>query len=81
MQEDFEWRLQSVSTMCDGDSDVAKRALADMTYFDENTGERLDPRLVAEGEAEELGRFAKMGVYGYADRAAAQNDQKAYSST
>ena len=76
MQEDFEWRLQSVSTMCDGDSDVAKRALADMTYFDENTGERLDPRLVAEGEAEELGRFAKMGVYGYADRAAAQNDQE-----
>ena len=30
-----------------------KQALADMTYYDENTGETLDPRLVQAGEAEE----------------------------
>ena len=74
MQEDFQWGLHSISDMCDSELDVARQALADMTYFDENTGERLDPRLVAEGEAEELRRFAKMGVYDYADRAVAQSD-------
>ena len=64
MQEDFEWQLHNVSDMCEQDPTIAKQALADMTYYDENTGETLDPRLVQAGEAEGLQRFAKTGVYG-----------------
>ena len=74
MQEDFTWSVHSVSDMCEQESLAAKQSVADMTYFDENTGEALDPRLVQAGEAEELQRFAKMGVYGYADRQAAYDD-------
>ena len=74
MQEDFAWCLHNVSDMCENDSTAVQQALADMTYLDENTGELLDPRLVQAGEAEELQRFAKMGVYGYADRQAAYDD-------
>ena len=74
MQEDFRWRLGDVSNMCEDDPDILKHAVADMTYYDENTGEILDQRLVRIGEAEELHRFAKMDVYGYADRQSAIND-------
>ena len=73
-QEDFAWGIHGVSTMCDDDSLDMKRALADMTYCDENTGEVLDQRLVRLGEAEELRRFEKMGVYGYANRQTAVED-------
>merc|ERR1711954_121436 len=74
MQEDFEWSVHHVSDMCEQEPTIAQQALADMTYHDENTGEQLDPRLVQIAEAEELQRFAKMGVYGYANRADAYND-------
>ena len=46
MQEDFVWEVHSVSDMCEGDPAVVKQGIADMIYYDENTGETLDPRLV-----------------------------------
>ena len=76
MQEDFLWELGAVSDMCAPMSVDVQRALADMTYFDENTGEILDERLVRAAEAEELSRFAKMGVYSYAERSQAVQDSE-----
>ena len=61
MQEDFMWEVGAVSDMCAPMHVDVQRAVADMTYFDENTGEMLDERLVRAAEAEELSRFAKMG--------------------
>ena len=74
MQEDFRWDLGAVSDMCAPVPEDAQRALTDMTYFDENTGEVLDERLVRAAEAEELSRFTKMGVYSYAERSEAVQD-------
>lgn len=74
MQEDFQWNIQSVSDMCEGEPGVVRQAVTDMAYYDENTGEVFDQRLVREAEAEELKRFEKMGVYTYADRETALHD-------
>ena len=74
MQEDFEWSVCNVSDMCDAEPLDVQRAVTDMTYYDETTGEAFDPRLVRLAEEEELSRFAKMSVYKYADRATAMSD-------
>lgn len=45
----------------------ARRNVADLEYYDEQTRERLDPKLVAMGEKSELERFKKIGVYDASD--------------
>jgi len=48
----------------------------DRIYFDENSWEALDPGLVRQGEADEMDRFKKQGVYEYRSRAEAQADKE-----
>ena len=43
MQEDFVWQIHNVSDMCEQEPPIVQQALADMTYYDENTGATLDP--------------------------------------
>ena len=74
MREDFYWELGFVSDMCEPDPLEQRSLEADYAYFDEGTGERLDPKLVALGEKAEMDRFKKMGVYDYVDREVAEND-------
>ena len=74
MQEDFRWGQCDVSDMCEEIPEVVRQIVTDLTYQDENTGEALDQRLVRAGEAEELRRFEKMGVYEYVDRQEALTD-------
>ena len=74
MQEDFVWQIHNVSDMCEQDSNIVQQALVDMNYYDDNIGGALDSCLVQAGEAEELKRFAKMGVYGYANWQDAYDD-------
>ena len=76
MQEDFSWCVGSLSTMCENDPADVIHVVTDMSYFDERTGEQFDQRLVRAAEAEELARFNKMDVYGYADRDAAMSDSE-----
>ena len=60
--------------MCDELPPLVRQAVADMSYYDEHLGARLNQKLVQTGEAVELERFAKMGVYGYAERTTAMSD-------
>ena len=74
MQEDFEWTLNHVSDMCEDVSVDLNRAVTDISYYDENTWEPLDPAMVRIGEQEEMNRFKKMNVYTYTERNHAMND-------
>lgn len=47
----------------------------DRVYFDENTWEALNPRLVGEAEKEEMSRLRKMQVYSYRPRWEALQDK------
>ena len=73
-QDDMSWHLHNVEDMCEKEDPELQRKIADYSYFDENTWEELDPKLVAKGEQEEYERFCKMGVYEYASREEAEND-------
>ena len=73
-QDDMRWNLHNVEDMCEEEDPELQRKIADYSYYDENTWEELDPKLVAKGEQDEYERFCKMGVYEYASRAEAEND-------
>ena len=62
MQEDFVWSVNDVSDMCEETSEDVQRAVTDMNFYDETTGELFNQRLVREAEDEEPQRFKKMGV-------------------
>ena len=49
MQDDFVWQVHSMSNICERDPAAVQEGIADVTYFDENTSETLDPRLVQAG--------------------------------
>jgi hypothetical protein len=70
--DDLEWELLATSDMCEkisfGNTDY------DQTYFDENSWEPLDPKLVELAETDEMNRFSKHHVYGYEDRRLAEQD-------
>ena len=74
MREDFYWELGLASDMCEVDPPEQRHWEADYAYFDEGTGERLDPKLVALGEKAEMDRFKKMNVYDYVNRDVALSD-------
>ena len=54
MQEDFVWSVSDVSDMCEETSEDVQRAVTDMNFYDETTGELFNQRLVREAEDEEL---------------------------
>ena len=72
MQEDFVWSVNDVSDMCEETSKDVQRAVTDMNFYDETTGELFFQRLVREAEDEELQRFK--GVYDYVVRQTAHQD-------
>ena len=77
-QNDFEWEIREVgvvSDMTEKEDPAVRQAVTDMQYFDENTWEQLDPKLVEEGEKVELQRFRDMKVYEYVSRDQAINDE------
>ena len=45
-QDDMKWTINEVSDMCEPVDPMIHQMMLDMEYFDENTWERLDPRLV-----------------------------------
>ena len=51
--------------MCEKTSENVQRAVTDMSFYGETTGELFNQRLVREAEDEEVQRFKKMGVYDY----------------
>ena len=73
-QDDMKWDLNSAEDMCEKAPPELQRMAADYSYYDENSWEELDPKQVLKGELEEYERFCKMGVYEYANRAQAEND-------
>ena len=74
LQEDFTWTISHVDDMCeDVDPDV-QRAGTGIEYWDDVHGSRLDPKLVAQAEEDELRRFGKMKVYEYINRKEAEQD-------
>jgi hypothetical protein len=77
-QDDFQWPIEEVTVASDmtapEDSEV-RRLVTDLQYYDENTWEMLDPKLVEEGEKAELQRFRDMNVYEYVPRDQAINDE------
>ena len=77
-QDDFEWNIGEVgvvSDMTEQDDPAVQQIVTDMQYFDENTWEELDPKLVEEGEKAELQRFHDMNVYEYVSRDQAIHDE------
>ena len=74
-QDDFKWNLNNVEDMCEEDAPELRQATADYAYYDENTWEELDPKMVAKGEKDEYDRFCKMGVYEYIGRGEAEKDE------
>ena len=60
--------------MCEDTSEDVQRAVTDMNFYDETTGELFNQRLVHEAEDEELQRFKKIGVFDYVDRQTAHQD-------
>ena len=72
MQEDFVWSVNDVSDMCEETSKDVQRAVTDMNFYDETTGELFNQRLVREAEDEELQRFK--GVYDYVVRQTAHQN-------
>ena len=75
MQDDMPWMIGEVSDMCENQDPDLVRMEVGMEYYDENTWEPLDTKLVAMGEKDEMERFKKMGVYTYASRAEAESDE------
>ena len=73
-QDDMKWEVNNTEDMCEKDNPELQRMAADYAYFDENSWEELDPKQVLKGEREEYERFCKMGVYEYANRTQAEND-------
>ena len=82
MQEDFEWTLDlatkmtKVDDMCEQLDKAVMNTEHALAYFDEISGERLNPKLVARAEDAELARFKDMQVYQYVERDEAMNDQE-----
>ena len=74
MQEDMTWTLDAVSDMCMPEDPFMRQINTDFMYYDENTWEPLDTKMVIEAEKAELKRFQDMGVYEYISRAEAMND-------
>jgi len=70
----YEWDIAGVEDMCEKEN-FGQRDY-DQIYFDENCSEALDPELVRQGEAEEMDRFKKQGVYVYRSREQAANDKE-----
>ena len=73
-QDDMKWIINEVSDMCIPEDPTVRNMMEDMAYFDENTWEILDQRLVEEAETAELARFKQMGVYTYVRRSEAVSD-------
>ena len=73
-QDDMKWTINEVSDMCEPTNSELQQQMHDMAYFDENTWEQLDARLVEAAEKAELARFQQMGVYEYVTRSEALND-------
>jgi len=69
-----EWGRSMSDDMCEddkfGDIDY------DKVYYDENSWERLDPKLVKIGEQEEMSRFKRQEVCAYRTRHEAKNDRE-----
>ena len=76
LQDDFKWELNQVSDMCDPEAPMTQVMDYNNIYYDENTGEILDPNLVKESEQEEMNRFKKMKVYTYVTRREAEQDPR-----
>ena len=76
LQDDFKWELNQVSDMCDPEAPMTQVMDYNNSYYDENTGEILDPNLVKESEQEEMNRFKKMKVYTYVTRREAEQDPR-----
>ena len=60
LQEDFTWTISHVDDMCEDVDPEIQRAGAGIEYWDDVHGSRLDPKLVAQAEEDELRRFGKM---------------------
>ena len=60
--------------MCQSEDNTLRRESIAYVYYDENTGEPLNPDQVHAGEQDEMSRFPKMGVYDYTSRQTAEND-------
>ena len=73
-QDDMKWGLHNIEDMCEQEDPELRRKAADYSYYDENSWEELDPKLVEKGEQEEYERFCKMGVYEYVSREEAEKD-------
>ena len=77
-QDDFQWPIEEVTVASDmtaPEDPEVRRLVTDMQYYDENTWEWLDPKLVVEGERAELQRFRDMNVYEYVPREQAIHDE------
>ena len=68
------WTISTVSDMCVKENAEIIRGNMDMSYYDENTWEVLDEKLVEKAEKEELERFVEMDVYEYVDKQKALED-------
>ena len=77
MAEDFRWpTIDAVDDLCEPKDIQLQQQETAYEYWDEVTGQLLDPRLVAKAEMEELDRFKQMGVYTYVSREQALNDSE-----
>ena len=45
-QDDMKWTLDRVEDMCEEENHELRRAVADISFYDENTWEELDPKQV-----------------------------------
>ena len=76
MQEDMKWNQSLRSDMCTTEHPDMRRMEVDMNYYDENSWEPLDEKLVVAAEKEEMSRFKKMQVYTYVNKQEAEMDDE-----
>ena len=70
----YEWEVSVFDDMCEPMK--YSEINYDGIYYDETTWEELDPKHVAEAEAEEMKRFRDRHVCSYMDRAEAMKDRE-----
>jgi len=70
LYDPYEWDVDTFEHAVEDNPNV------DYIYFDENSWEHLDSKLVKLGEQEEMNRFKTHGVYEYCTRDEAKNDRE-----
>ena len=77
MADDFKWpTIDAVDDLCEPKDIQLQQQETACDYWDEVTGQLLDPGLVAKAEMEKLERFKQMGVFKYVSREQALNDNE-----